>query len=57
MDRVVVRLEPDRGYYFTLHNGKGDLDAISACWSTKTECGEYMRAVLPARGRVEYETC
>jgi hypothetical protein len=57
MVMVVVRLEPDRGYYFTLHNGKGDLVAISGCWSTKTECGEYMRAVLPARIRVEDETC
>jgi hypothetical protein len=54
---LVVRREPDRGYYFTVHNRRGELVAISACWPTKAECGEYLRTMLPARIHVEDETC
>ena len=53
---VVVRLEPGKGYYFTVHNSQGGLVAISACWPTKAECGEYLRSRLPTRMRVEDET-
>jgi hypothetical protein len=56
MAMVVVGREPDRGYYFTLHDSEGGLVAISACWATKSECGEYVRTVLPTRMRVEDET-
>ena len=53
---VVVRRDPDRGYYFTLHNIRGDLMAISACWATRSECGEYIRSTLHTDLAVEDET-
>jgi hypothetical protein len=56
MVMVVVRREPDRGYYFTVHNRRGGLVAISGCWPTRAECGEYMRTVLPTGMRVQDET-
>jgi hypothetical protein len=57
MFMVVVRREPDRGYYFTAHDGDGGLLAISKCWATKSECDEYLRSRLPPRVRVEDDTC
>jgi len=53
---VVVRRDPDKGYYFTMHNGQDLIVAVSACWASKADCGEYLRAVLPRTVRVEDET-
>jgi hypothetical protein len=54
---VVVRLEPSKGYYFTVHDRDGELTAISRCWATRRECDEYLRSTLPPRVRVEDDTC
>jgi hypothetical protein len=56
MTTVVVRRDPDKGYYFTVHNNQGGLVAISGCWTTKRECAEHLRSWLPKRVRVEDET-
>jgi len=56
MATVVVRREPDKGYYFTVHNSQGAVVAISECWASKPECTEYIRSRLPKRVTVEDKT-
>jgi hypothetical protein len=56
MATVVVRRDPDKGYYFTLHNSQGAVVAISQCWASKPECNEYIRPRLPTRVPVEDKT-
>ena len=56
MTTVVVRRDPDKGYYYTMHNSEGLPVAVSVCWASKEDCGEHLRAVLPARVRVEDES-
>jgi hypothetical protein len=53
MIMVVVRRDPDKGYYYTMHNRDGLPIAVSTCWPSKDDCADYLRAVLPARVRVE----
>jgi hypothetical protein len=49
MVAVVVRSDAEKGFYFTVHDSRGALVAISVCWATKTECSEYARSRMPAR--------
>jgi len=56
MVTVVVHREPDKGYYFTVHNSNDLLVAISRCWASKDDCSDYVRAIVPARTRVEDDT-
>jgi len=50
---VVVRRDPDKGYYYTLHNSEGLAVAVSSCWASKDDCGDYLRASRQPRVRVE----
>jgi len=50
---VVVRQDPHKGYYFTMHNSQGLPVAVSACWASKADCAAYLHAILPSRVRVE----
>jgi len=56
MITAVVRREPDKGYYFTIHNSDGLPVAISRCWPSKDDCSDYVRAIMPARTRIEDDT-
>jgi len=56
MFTVVVRRDPDKGYYYTVHDRKGHLVAVSACWPSKAACGQYLRTAVPSRTRIEDDT-
>ena len=53
MFTVVVRQEPDKGYYFSMHDSNGMPVAVSRCWASKGDCRDYVRAFLPSRVCVE----
>ena len=53
---VVVRRDPDKGYYFTMHDSRGLPVVVSACWASKEDCGEYLRNVLPPEIPIEDES-